>query len=129
MHHHISIFVNLFLLQVVSVNPDEYMEQPSAGLAIQGLLRPAFIEEHSVIQKHKSSGADTNYISEEQIQEAIFQINGHKPENETMQGSPNLAGELEKDEMLGNGALFYKLEMIKIQLVSSHGHPVLLIFL
>lgn len=121
--------MNLFLLQVVSDNPDEYMEQPSAGLAIQGLLRPAFIEEHSVIQKHKSSGADTNYISEEQIQEAIFQINGHKPENETMQGSPNLAGELEKDEMPGNGTLFYKLEMIKIQLVSSHGHPVLLIFL
>lgn len=111
------------LVEVVSDNPVKYMEQPSAGLAIQGLLRPTLIEEHSVIQKHKSCGADTNYISEEQIQEAIIQINGHKPENQTMQGSPSLAEELEKDLMLGNGTLFYKLEMIKIQLVSSHGHP------
>ncbi|KAL2542103.1 Pentatricopeptide repeat (PPR) superfamily protein [Abeliophyllum distichum] len=106
------------LADVVSYNPVEYMEQPSAGLAIQGLLRPALIEEHSVIPKHKSGN-----IAKEQMQETAVEINGHKPEKETMQGSPSLAEELEKDETLGNGTLFYKLEMIKIQLVSSHGHP------
>ncbi|KAL2558663.1 Pentatricopeptide repeat (PPR) superfamily protein [Forsythia ovata] len=111
------------LAEVVSYNPVEYMEQPSAGLAIQGLLRPAFIEEHTVIQKHKSGNADTNNIAKEQMQEPAVEINGHKPEKETMQGSPSLKEELEKDETLGNGTLFYKLEMIKIQLVSSHGHP------
>ncbi|KAK4487599.1 hypothetical protein RD792_005752 [Penstemon davidsonii] len=114
------------LTEVVSDDPVDCMEQPSAGLAIQGLLRPAFIEEHSVIQKHipspESSDVDTNQITEEQQQEGVTQINGHRHENELVDDNPSWANELEKDETLGNGFAFYKLEMIKIQLVSAHGH-------
>ncbi|KAL2508074.1 Pentatricopeptide repeat (PPR) superfamily protein [Forsythia ovata] len=48
----------------------DFMEQPSAALAIQGLLRLSFMEQHSVIQKyiygHQSSNTDVNQISKEQ---------------------------------------------------------------
>ncbi|KAI3458088.1 hypothetical protein Pfo_014751 [Paulownia fortunei] len=114
------------LAEVVSDDPVDCMEQPSAGLAIHGLLRPAFIEEHSVIQKQisgpESSDVDTNHIAEEQLQEGVVQINGHRHEKELAQDNPSWAEDLEKDETLGNGFAFYKLEMIKIQLVSAHGH-------
>ncbi|KAL0400684.1 UNVERIFIED_CONTAM: hypothetical protein Slati_4098300 [Sesamum latifolium] len=114
------------LAEVVSDDPVDCMEQPSAGLAIQGLLRPAFIEEHSGIQKHisspESSDVGTTHIADEQLQEGVVQINGHRHEKESAQDHPSLAEEFEKNETLGNGFAFYKLEMIKIQLVSSHGH-------
>ncbi|KAL2502683.1 putative protein-like [Forsythia ovata] len=44
--------------------------EPSPALAIQGLLRLSFMEQHSVIQKyiygHQSSNTDVNQISKEQ---------------------------------------------------------------
>ncbi|XVF53523.1 hypothetical protein PTKIN_Ptkin05aG0105700 [Pterospermum kingtungense] len=43
------------LTEVASDGPINWMEQPSTGLAIQGLLRPTLIEEHSEIQKHIST--------------------------------------------------------------------------
>ncbi|CAA2967501.1 uncharacterized protein At3g49140-like [Olea europaea subsp. europaea] len=113
------------LTEVVSDDPIDFMEQPSAGLAIQGLLRPALMEEHSIIQKHisghLSSNADVNQIAREQKPGGIVQINGHKHEKEPAQKIPTWAEELEKDKSLGNGISFYKLEMIKIQLVSVQG--------
>lgn len=111
-----------FIQQVASDDPVDYMEQPSTGLAIQGVLRPAFIEEHSVIRRH--SDIDTNHIATEQLQEDIVQINGHRHEKELPQDYPNWEEELEKGENLGSGFAFYKLETIKIQLVSAHGHEV-----
>lgn len=114
------------LADVASDDPVDYMEQPSAGLAIQGILRPAFIEEHTVIRRHipdpESSDVDTNQISTEQSQEGIVQINGHRHETELTQDYPNWEEELEKDENLGSGFAYYKLETIKIQLVSSQGN-------
>lgn len=104
------------------------MEQPSAGLAIQGLLRPAFIEEHSVIQKHVSGpealDADADHIADQQFQDGDMQINGHRHDKDVAQENPDWSEDLEKDENLGNGFAFYKLEMIRIQLVSSLGHQV-----
>lgn len=104
------------------------MEQPSAGLAIHGLLRPAFIEEHSVIQKQisgpESLDVDTNHIAAEQLQEGVIQINGHRHEKDVAEENPSWAEDLEKDENLGNGFAFYKIEMIKMQLVSAHGYQV-----
>ncbi|KAL0304332.1 UNVERIFIED_CONTAM: hypothetical protein Sradi_6301300 [Sesamum radiatum] len=88
------------LAEVVSDDPVDCMEQPSAGLAIQG----------------------TTHIADEQLQEGVVQINGHRHEKESAKDQPSLAEEFEKNETLGNGFAFYKLEMIKIQLVSSHGH-------
>ncbi|KAL2249030.1 UNVERIFIED_CONTAM: hypothetical protein Sindi_2376700 [Sesamum indicum] len=110
--------------KVVSDAPLDYMDQRSTGLAVQGLLRPAFVEEHSVIQKHasdtESSDINTNHVAGKQIQ-GILRINGHEKEKELAQGNVSRAEELEKDETLGNGYVFYELEMIKIQLISSHG--------
>ncbi|KAJ6750901.1 hypothetical protein OIU85_001439 [Salix viminalis] len=37
------------LAQVALDDPIDWMEQPPAGLAIQGLIRPALMEEHSNI--------------------------------------------------------------------------------
>lgn len=40
------------IAEVVSNPHLDWMDQPSMGLAIQGVLRPAFVEEQSTIQKH-----------------------------------------------------------------------------
>ncbi|KAK4436268.1 hypothetical protein Salat_0790500 [Sesamum alatum] len=113
------------LAEVVSDAPLDYMDQPSTGLALQGLLRPAFVEEHSVIQKHTSgtecNDIDANHIAGKQIQEGVLQINGQGKEKELAQGNVSRAEELEKDETLGNGYVFYELEMIKIELISPLG--------
>ena len=37
----------------------------------------------------------------------------------------NSKEELQKDENFGNGTSYYKLEMIKLQLISAHGNQVL----
>lgn len=112
----------------MSDDPVDFMDQPSTGLALQALLRPAFVEEHSVIQKHisgtESSDIDANHIAGKQIQEGILQVNGHAKEKELAQGNVSRAEELEKDETLGNGYVFYELEMIKIRLISSQGDQV-----
>lgn len=119
-----------FGVQVVDDDPIDFMELPPAGLAIQGILRPAFLEEHVVIQKqmsdHKTSNADRNQVSKaaDCKETTIVPINGHRHKSGLDQDNPNWAEELEKDETLGNGTSFYKLEMIKIQLISAHGHQV-----
>lgn len=112
--------------EVVSDDPVDYMEQPSAGLAIQGLLRPAFIEEQSVIQRYISgpnpNDVENNHTGEEELEETIVRINGHKNEKEIAEDKTTWAEELEKDETIGSGFAFYKLEMIKVQIVSANGH-------
>nr|XP_034898874.1 uncharacterized protein At3g49140-like isoform X2 [Populus alba] len=84
------------LAKVASDDPIDWMEQPPAGVAIQGLIRPAFMEEQSDIQRHMSG-------------------------NQSHHAGTNQE-ELEKDEVPSSGASFYKLEMIKIQLISAHGN-------
>nr|AIZ68165.1 pentatricopeptide repeat superfamily protein, putative isoform 1 [Albuca bracteata] len=89
---------------VTSTNLD-WMDQPSASIVMQGVLRPAFAEEHSFIKKHLSVGGSSNdevphhgKIVEEKIKDA-----------------------LDKDRSLHSEASFYKLDMISIQLVSAYG--------
>ena len=102
------------------------MEQPPAGLAIQGLIRPALMEEHSDIQRHMSANqsrdADINKVgkSVEGKLEESGMVNG----SEHKSGSSEIWEESEKDEVPSSGTSFYKLEMIKIQLISAHGHQV-----
>lgn len=116
--------------QAVSDDPIDFMDQPPAGLAIQGLLRPAFVEEHAVIQRHitdnQTSDDNTDQIAkmEGHKEEDIIQINGHKHEDGSTQEGINWVEELESDETSRNGTSFYKLEMVKIQLISAHGHQV-----
>ncbi|KAL5582155.1 hypothetical protein UlMin_014597 [Ulmus minor] len=118
------------IAQVTSDDPVDWMEQPPASLAIQGLLRPAFIEEHPIIQKRLSnqqdSNIDINQVGETVVEnsEDLDRINGHKFESESSQDSANMADELENDEISTNGTAFYKLEIMKIQLYSAHGHQV-----
>ncbi|XP_022736416.1 uncharacterized protein At3g49140-like isoform X2 [Durio zibethinus] len=115
------------LTEVASDDPVDWMEQPSDGLAIQGLLRPAFIEEHSEIQKHMSANqsrsSDTNQVEKvvgDKIEELSI-INGHRNELGSS-GDSSTSEESEKNEISINGSSFYKLEMIKIQLITAHGH-------
>lgn len=115
------------LAEVVSDNPIDCMDQPPAGIAIQGLLRPAFIEEHSVIRKHisehqSSNVADVNGAGNIVEGEDQRIINGHGHEPGSPKDGKIWAEELEKDESLKSGTSFYKLEMVKVQLISAHGH-------
>lgn len=107
----------------MSDDPVDFMEQPAAGLAIQGLLRPAFIEEHSVIQR-QISGPESHDVDTDQQFQGVEPINGHRHDKDAAQENPNWAEDIAKDENPGNGFAFYKLEMIKIQLVSALGHQV-----
>ncbi|XP_074291576.1 uncharacterized protein At3g49140-like isoform X3 [Silene latifolia] len=89
------------IAEAASDDPIDFMEQQPAGIAIQGLLRPAFIEEQTVIQKHMSN---------------------HREKNADI-GKGAKAKE-EKDNDLANGTAFYKLEMAKIELISAHGSQI-----
>lgn len=107
------------------------MEQPPACLAIQGIIRPAFIEEHSAIQKHLSANQSSNTDISEPIEnkaENIGVINGHVDNSGSSRD--NAAQQVENNENSDipiNETSFYKLEMIKIQVFSAHGHPVSLL--
>ncbi|KAI3519498.1 hypothetical protein L1887_08668 [Cichorium endivia] len=115
------------LAEFVSDDPVDYMDQPPAGLAIQGLLRTAFVEENTVINKHmleaQSNSEEENQISEskqeEEEEEDLGVVNGHR---HASQDDLNTEEELQKDEMVGNGTSYYKLEMVKIHLISAHGN-------
>ncbi|XP_042503600.1 uncharacterized protein At3g49140-like isoform X2 [Macadamia integrifolia] len=114
------------LAEAASDLPMDWIDQPPAGLAIQGLLRPANVEEHPLIQKHisgnKSREDDQNQVGKIDKLEGIGMLNGHLHESASSKDGPVGAGGLEKSERVRPGTSFYKLEMIKIQLISSHGH-------
>lgn len=107
------------IAEFTSDKPVDWMDQPPAGISIDGVLRPAFIEEQSVIQKHISdhhaSKADLNQVGD--IVEEKLIINGQG----LAKDSSISAEESEKDESFRKGTSFYKLEMNKIQLISAHG--------
>ncbi|CAA0824657.1 Pentatricopeptide repeat (PPR) superfamily protein [Striga hermonthica] len=108
------------LAEVVSYNPVDCMEQPTTGLAVHGLLRPTFIEEHSVIQRQISDPESGDVDTDQTVHKTVH-IDGHGHGGELTRDHPTLDGDLEKDETLGNGFAFYKLEMIKIHLISAQG--------
>lgn len=115
------------MAEVASGDPVDWMNQPPAGIAIQGLLRPALIEEQSVIQKHisshQSSNANVNQVEKnsEDKAEDLEKINGHGQESGSSRDNSIQAEDIEKDYNMMNGFSFYKLEMIKILLISAHG--------
>lgn len=107
------------------------MEQPPATLVIQGVLRPAFSEEHTVIQKHLSSRHSSNDdINKAQKLEDNLEnhgrINHHGHESSSSKDGLNLTDALDEN-IPANEASFYRLEMIKVQLFTGHAHPVCLI--
>jgi len=108
------------------------MEQPPACVAIQGVIRAAFVEEHSTIRKHLSAGQSSDTDISKSIEskgENIGVINGHVLDS----GSSGDDDGSQQVENNGNSivpiseASFYKLEMIKIQVFSAQGQPVSLL--
>ncbi|XP_020999237.1 uncharacterized protein At3g49140 isoform X2 [Arachis duranensis] len=100
------------------------LAEPPACVAIQGVIRPAFIEEHSTIQKHLSTNQSDNSDITESVKGEIGVINGHV--HNSMSSKDNTAEQVENNEnsdLPFNETSFYKLEMIKIQVISAHGHP------
>ncbi|CAH9110263.1 unnamed protein product [Cuscuta europaea] len=116
------------LSEVVNDDPVDFMEQSPVGLVIQGIVRPAFLEEHTLIQKQISDSrtidADWSRIAESADcnETTIVPINIHRQNSGSDQDDPKCTEKLEKDENLGNGTSFYKLELVKIHFISSHGH-------
>ncbi|KNA07068.1 hypothetical protein SOVF_175310 [Spinacia oleracea] len=115
--------------EVTSDNPIDFMVQPPAGLAIQGLLRPAFIEERSVIKKHRlikpDKDADVNNgekATNNSKVKNVGLVNGHAHGSASSEDNSEQNGDLEKDIVLSSGTAFYKLEMVKIQLISAYGN-------
>lgn len=107
------------------------MEQPPACVAIQGVIRPAFVDEHSTIQKHLSANQSSDTDKSRSIEskgENIGVINGHVLNSGS--SGDNAAQQVENNE---NSVIpscetsFYKLEMIKIQVFSAQGQPVSLL--
>ncbi|KAE8681467.1 Pentatricopeptide repeat superfamily protein, putative isoform 2 [Hibiscus syriacus] len=94
---------------------------------IQGLLRPAFTEEHSEIQKHISTNQSHNSTTSQDAKgegykvEDLDIINGRRNESELSEDRLT-SEESEKNEISTNWYSFYKLEMIKIQLITAHRH-------
>ncbi|XP_068660326.1 uncharacterized protein At3g49140-like isoform X2 [Aristolochia californica] len=99
--------------EVVSNLHLDWMDQPSTAIAIEGLLRPAFIEEQSIIRE---------YIRRNQSHDDCKRQDELNSNPETSSKDGGIQGEeIRKDESNLNGSSFYKLEMIKIQLVSAYG--------
>ena len=121
--------LSFHLCKVVLRDPIDWMNKPEARIVIQGLLRPTFMKEQSIIQKHISSHQvdDANVNQVEKILEDnkdLEKINGHElgpPKDSSIRVKV-----IEKDYNMMNEVSFYKLEMIKILLISTHGHHVCL---
>ncbi|CAI0403142.1 unnamed protein product [Linum tenue] len=113
--------------EIASDDPVDWMKQPPTGLAIQGILRPAFDEEHTDIQRHMSGNKFCNdkedQVGKEKAESKrndLAAINGQESEPAPSEDVP---GRAEKDGTgPATGTSFYKLEPIKIQLISADGH-------
>ncbi|XP_077230718.1 uncharacterized protein At3g49140-like isoform X2 [Tasmannia lanceolata] len=119
------------MAEVVSDQQLDWISQPSSGLAIQGLLRPAFIEEHSIVRKniagYHTSDDDKNQVEKilEDNEGGLGVLNSHECGSGSQTSSKHgaiWADESEKDENPRAEYTFYKLEMINIQLVSAYGN-------
>ncbi|XP_044505475.1 uncharacterized protein At3g49140-like isoform X2 [Mangifera indica] len=116
------------LAEVALDDPVDWMEEPPAGLAIQGFLSPALIEEQSDIQKHLSSNqshdADIDQVwkAVENEPENLHIVSGHRHGSESSKDNSISEEESKKVDMPMKGTSFYKLEMIKIQLILADGY-------
>lgn len=104
------------------------MKQPPACVVIQGVIRPAFGEEHSTIQDHLSASQSSSAEISDLIEnkgENVGAINDHvnnrgpSTDNASQQVEANGNSDAPTDE-----TSFYRLEMVKIQVFSAHEHPV-----
>ncbi|CAL9247078.1 unnamed protein product [Arabidopsis halleri] len=104
------------MTEVASNDPVDWMDQPSAGLAIQGLLSHILVEDYSDIQKKlaDSNSTSTNRNKDaENLEEKLADISKAGDEESDIDSSQ---GEKERTVVA-----FYKLEMIRIQLITAQG--------
>uniref|UniRef100_A0A1J3E808 Uncharacterized protein n=1 Tax=Noccaea caerulescens TaxID=107243 RepID=A0A1J3E808_NOCCA len=99
--------------EVASNDPVNWMKQASPGLAIQGLLSRVSVKDHSDIQNHIS---DPNSTSSNQNKE------GENSEEKFIRQSGDDESEILQLESSSNAITYYKLEMIRIQLITAQGH-------
>ncbi|KAK7364391.1 hypothetical protein VNO80_13004 [Phaseolus coccineus] len=117
------------LAEIASDDPVDWMEQPPACVAIQGVIRAAFVEEHSTIQKHLSAGqsSDTDINKSVESKGEIGAINGHVHDSGSSGDDGSQQVENNANSIVPiSEAPFYKLEMIKIQVFSAQGQPTVL---
>lgn len=94
------------LSEAVSNANLDWMDQPSASIIIQGLLKPAFVDEHKLSKKlplNGDAGSSEGQYRGKHIKE-------------------NVEGEMDNDQSLHSSTTFFKLEIINIQLVSACGN-------
>ncbi|KAI3944711.1 hypothetical protein MKW98_021169, partial [Papaver atlanticum] len=113
--------------EVASDDPMDWMDQPPAGLAISGLLRPSFFEENSALRKQlpekDSDKVDINKAGTAKGDSKDATINGQQDKSilkDSSDDGPDREDQSGKDEIPRSS--FYMLEMAKIQLVSSDGN-------
>ncbi|CAN8268230.1 unnamed protein product [Cochlearia groenlandica] len=98
------------MTEVASNDPVDWMDQPSVGLAIQGLLSHILVEDYSDIQKKL---ADSKYTITNEINDA-------EDLQEKLESVVDKA-DGDESEKTRNVVAFYKLEMIRIQLITAQG--------
>ncbi|KAH9328159.1 hypothetical protein KI387_000267, partial [Taxus chinensis] len=120
MHSVHPIYFSRKLAEVVSTDYSEKMDRPLQGLAILGLIRPAFMEEQSHVRKFL---CDEN-SDDEQLEESIVdKISESEPQAMTSLTDGTVwAHGLENDEGYEMESLLYKLEIVDIQLLSHYGN-------
>ncbi|CAL1404848.1 unnamed protein product [Linum trigynum] len=113
------------LTQIASDDPVDWMKQPPTGLAIQGLLRPAFDEEHTDIRRHMSDNKlrHEDQAGKEKAESKTDDLGAINGQETKPASSEDVSVRAEKDVAApATGTSFYKLEPIKIQLISADGH-------
>lgn len=99
MHESHPMHFAMRIVEAVSDDKYNWMDPPSASLVIQGFIRPVFAEENFIVR-------EKNLDSDHEI-------------TQSTEVSPKDRG---KPEGLQNETIFYKLEMINIQLVSPYSN-------
>ncbi|CAD5325275.1 unnamed protein product [Arabidopsis thaliana] len=100
---------------VASNDPVDWMDQPSAGLAIQGLLSHILVEDYSDIQK-KLADSNSTTNGNKDAENLVDKL-----EDNSKAGGDESEIDSSQDEKARNVVAFYKLEMIRIQLITAQG--------
>ncbi|KAJ4890315.1 Uncharacterized protein Rs2_30063 [Raphanus sativus] len=90
--------------EVASNDPVDWMDQPSAGLAIQGLLSHILVEDYSDIQQKLADIKSTSTRGDKNELEETEKADGD-----------------DESEKTRKVVAFYKLEMIRVQLITAQG--------
>lgn len=100
------VYFSQKIVEAVSNSKLDWMDQPSASIIIQGILRPAFVEGHKLTINHPLIN-DVRSSGGQHLQKHI---------------KVNTEGEMNNSQSQHSETTFFKLEIINIQLVSACGN-------